>query len=226
MFWSTNSFKSFCVHGWGAQIDVIFFCFFFRCMTYKTWTSIKRREFFSFDYNTFFLYIEIIDWKINNLISHKHLTSEFVNCPWRYNPRQMIIFHSGMAKYYRFIIACAPYRLPKFRETSTLVSSIFFFFSSRVQMCVAKTHGFCGLMQVVSVKLYERQWNSYVADEQKYNACKMATRPPVIIARRLPCGHSFFFVLFKSSFSSSLFPSQQALLSRAFAALLRCFPLL
>ena len=128
MFWSTNSFKSFCVHGWGAQIDVIFFCFFFRCMTYKTWTSIKRREFFSFDYNTFFLYIEIIDWKINNLISHKHLTSEFVNCPWRYNPRQMIIFHSGMAKYYRFIIACAPYRLPKFRETSTLVSSIFFFF--------------------------------------------------------------------------------------------------
>ena len=77
LFGSANSFESYCVHMKSPRTYVQtdrqadgrdFFLLVLSCKTYKTWTFIKRREFFfhSCDYNTFSFYI-LRMWRESNI---------------------------------------------------------------------------------------------------------------------------------------------------------------
>ena len=78
LFESANSFESYCVHmksprtptysQTDRQTDGIFFWLVLSSKTYKSWTFVKKREFFFHlcDYNTFSFYILRMWWESKN----------------------------------------------------------------------------------------------------------------------------------------------------------------
>ena len=107
LFGSANSFESYCVHSKSSRTDKqtdsqadIFFLLDLSSKIYKTWTFIKKREFFfhSCDYNTFSFYILRMSWERKNdsVQVFCFQTQSFLQTKPRYAVEEMAFTHEDI----------------------------------------------------------------------------------------------------------------------------------